>query len=268
MKTNLLIIFSGISLYLCGGCANPYSQFYQDFTGGKNILEDPQVIISTDEPKLRKGTDPKDDEKNMLEDGYCLIGHSCFNAGSVRQDTAVEQAKKVHADTVIVYSKYIHTLSGSMPLTMPDTQTSTTYHSGSIYGSGGGFANYSGTSYTTTYGTSTTYIPYHIAKYDYLATYWVKMKPPRLGILFDDLTDELRKKVESNKGVYIFAVVKGSPAFNNDLLSGDVIRRVNGIEVIDKWHLRNWLNETHPSVIELEIFRNGENISKKVQLQF
>lgn len=237
------------------GCTNPYSKFYQDLTGGKNILEEPRFIISMDEPKLRQGFDPNNDARNMLENGYCLIGQSCFNAGNVNQNGAVEQAKIVHADTIIVYNKYTHTLSGSMPVTTP------TYNSGTIYGSRGGMATYSGTSYTTNY------VPYNVARYDYYATYWVKMKPPRLGIHYKDLTNELRQKVGSNKGVYIIVVIKNSPAFNSDLLSGDIIRRVNGTEVIDEKHFHNWLKETNPSVIELEIFRNGENINKKIQLR-
>jgi hypothetical protein len=250
-------------LFVISGCKSPYSQFYQDYTGGKNILEDPRVIISTDEPKLKRGSNLDKDLINMIEEGYSIIGMSSFNAANINQNEAVEQAKKVHADTVIVYSGYSHTVSGVMPLTVPNTQTS--YNSGSIYGSGGGFANYSGT--TTTYGTSTTYMPYNIARYNYLATYWVKMKPPRLGIQFKDLTDELRQKVGSNKGIYIVAIVKNSPAFDSDLLSGDIIRRANGIEVIDEKHFFNWLNEAKPSLIEFEIFRNGENIIKKVQLR-
>jgi len=262
MSKRTLLAFSLI--LVISGCTNPYSQFYQDFTGGKNILDDPTVIIPTDNPKIIAGTNIESDSKRMLEDNYWHLGQSSFNGASVRQDAAVAQAKKVHADTVIVYSKYTNAVSGVMPMTVPNTQTS--YHSGMIYGSGGGSANYFGSS--TTYGSETTYIPYNIRRYDYGATFWIKCKPPRLGAIFADLTDELRKKAESNKGVYIFAVVRGSPAFNSDLLSGDVIRRVNGIEVIDRWHLYNWLNETHPSVIEFEIFRNGANISKKVQLQF
>ena len=140
-----------------------------------------------------------------------------------------------------------------MPVTTP------TYNSGTIYGSGGGMASYSGTSYTTNY------VPYNVTRYDYLATYWVKGTPPRTGIYYEDLNDELRKKVESNKGIYILAVVKGSPAFNSDLLAGDIIRRVNGTEVVDRKHFENWLDETNPSVIEFEIYRNGETILKKVQ---
>jgi hypothetical protein len=238
------------------GC-NPYSQFYQDRTGGKNILEDPRVIISTGEPKLRQGINPDDDLISMLENGYGLIGVSSFNANaeSVSQNAAVEQAKKVHADTVIVYNKYTHTLSGSMPVTTP------TQHSGTIYGSGGYFASYSGSSSTTNY------VPYQVARCDYFAAYWVKLTPPRLGIHFDDLTDELRKIVGSNKGIYVYVVVKGSPAFNSDILIGDIIRRVNGIEVIDSSHYYKWFEETHPSEIEFEIFRNGKNISKKVILR-
>jgi hypothetical protein len=252
---------------LISGCANPYSKFYQDFTEGKNILEDPKVIISSGEPKLKREFDPNNDTKNMLEEGYCLIGQSCFNADSISQDAAVTQAKNVHADTVIIYNKYTHTVSGVRPLIMPNMQTGTAYHSGTIYGSGGGFANYSGSSHITTYGTSTTYVPFQIMRYDYLATYWVKIKPPRLGIVWGDLTDEIRSKIASNKGVYILCVIKDSPAFNNDLLTGDVIRRVNGIEVIDKNNFMKWFEETHPSVIDFEIFRNGENITKRVQLR-
>jgi DNA-directed RNA polymerase subunit RPC12/RpoP len=256
-------------LCVISGCANPYSKFYQDCTGGQ-YWDESRIITSTGEPKLRQGINPKDYEKNMLEDGYCLIGRSCFNSdvGSVNHFEAVEQAKKIHADTVIVYDNYTHTVSGVRPLVVPDMRTGTAYHSGTIYDSGGGFANYSGSSQITTYGSSTTYVPYKVDRYDCFATYWVKVKPPRLGIYSKDLTDELRKKVGSNKGIYITVVVKDSPAFNSDLLAGDVIRRVNGIEVIDQDHYLKWLNETHPSAIDFEIFRNGENITKRVQPQY
>lgn len=260
--TRLLLLLP--LLLVISGCTNPYSQFYtESFMGGKNILDDPTFIIPTDNPKLIAGTNIESDSKRMLGDNYRLLGQSSFNSATVRQDLAIQHAKKIHADTVITYSAYTNTVSGSMPMTVPNTQTS--YHSGSIYGSGAGSANYFGSS--TTYGSTTTYMPYHIRRYDYYASFWVKANPPRLGICFGDLSDELRKKVGSNKGIYILAVVKGSPAFNSDLLTGDVIRRVNGIEVIDKNFFWNWLNETHPSIIEFEIFRNGENISKKVQLR-
>jgi membrane-associated protease RseP (regulator of RpoE activity) len=147
-------------------------------------------------------------------------------------------------------------------MTVPHTQTS--YDSGTIYGSGGGFANYSGTS--TTFGSETTYMPYSVRRYDYYASFWVKAKPPILGVYYENLTDELRRKIESNKGVYITVVIKDSPAFNADLLNGDVIRKLNDTEVIDRTHFGKLIAENKGQEIKVEIFRNGKTITKQIQL--
>ncbi len=87
-----------------------------------------------------------------------------------------------------------------------------------------------------------------------------------MGIHFDNLTDELRRKVESNKGVYIVVVVKDSPAFNADLLKGDIIRKFNNIEVASGSHFTNLIAENRDKQIELEIFRNGKAIVKQIRL--
>jgi len=94
---------------------------------------------------------------------------------------------------------------------------------GSAYGYGG-YASYSGTAYTTTYGSKTTYIPYTVHRSDYLATYWIKMKPPIFGTHIKDLTPEIRQQIGSNKGMLVYAVIKGSPAFEADILKGDVLK--------------------------------------------
>jgi hypothetical protein len=244
------------------GCTNFYSKFYVDHTGGLGVLGNPRIIAPSGEPKLIQGSNVETDCLKMSENGYILIGESRFGTVSINQNMAVEQAKKVYADTVIVYSQYSNTISGIVPLTVPNTQT--TYHSGSIYGSGGVSANYSGSS--TTYGTQTTYIPYAETIYDYYATYWAKAKPMSLGINFGNLTDELRRKAESNKGVYITAVVKDSPAFNADLLRGDIIRKLNDTEVIDEVHFGKIIAENKGQQIKLEIFRDGKTIIKQIQL--
>jgi hypothetical protein len=266
---NTQILRISIWIILCltlGGCLNPYAQFYKDLTGGKDITQEPRIILSTSEPKLIQGTNADADIKNMLENSYVLIGFSSFNAANVSQQSAVEQAKRVHAETVIAYSCYTHTLQGVMPITTPDTQTYSGYSSGTVYGSNGGFANYSGSTYGTSYGTKTTYMPYAIARYDYSATFWVKMRPI-LGIHFDDLTDELRKKIGSNKGVYIKVVVKNSPAFAADLLPDDIIQRLNNIEVIDKEHLHQMLETGKSNEIEFQIYRNNQTLTKRIRLQ-
>jgi hypothetical protein len=243
------------------GCENPYSKYYTDLTGGKSVLDNPNVILPTEKPTLIRGSNPDIDDKAMMEDGYLPLGFSIFNAGDINHNDALKHAKKIHACTVVTYCEYTNTVSGIAPMTVPTTQTS--YHSGSVYGSGG-FANYSGTS--TTYGSTTSYIPYSYNRYDYYASYWIKAKTIRLGIHWNDLTEELRKKAGSNKGVYITAIVKGSPAFNGDLISGDVIRRFNEQEIIDRKHFQKLLDEVSNPAVELEIFRDGKTIKKQVQL--
>lgn len=257
----ILVLLS--TAFTFSGCTNSYSQYYTDLTGGQNILENPKVIQPTEEPKLIYGTNREIDEKTMMEDGYLPLGFSSFIASEINKNDALKHAKKIHASTVIIYYRYAGTVSGVMPINMPSTQTS--YHSGSIYGAGG-YANYSGTS--TTYGTTTTYMPYNISHYDFYASFWIKTKPMRLGVHWRDLTEELRQKLGSNKGVYVLAVVKGSPAFDSDILSGDVLRRMNGQEIIDCNHLQRLLDIVSEPAIELEIIRNGETIKKKIHLRF
>ncbi|OHB84320.1 MAG: hypothetical protein A2Z38_08395 [Planctomycetes bacterium RBG_19FT_COMBO_48_8] len=255
---NKIMLLSALLLVM-SGCSNPYTQFYTDYTEGINVLNDPRFIVGTSEPKLFNGSTIEQDRQRMLENGYMMIGASSFNGAGVRQRAAIEQAKKVYADTVIVYCQYRNTRSGSMPLTFPDTQT--TYHSGSIYGSGGS-ASYFGSS--TTYGTKTTYIPYSVDRYDYLATFWLKAKPPRLGIHFRDLTPEERKSMGTNKGTCIAVVVKNSHAFEADLMPGDIVQKFNDVEVIDAYHLHSTLDRFEGRTIRLEISRQGKKIVKEV----
>lgn len=268
-------------LLLClvlGGCAtNPYKQFFTDLTGGIDVSKSPKCIISTEDPKIYQGADVDQDYQRMLEEGYGLLGYSSFNAGAVSQKLAIRQGKEIHASIILVYSKYTHTESGVLPLTLPDTKTTQTsasgtgYSSGNIYGSGGsatyhGSGQYSGAATTTTYGTKTTYIPYNTQRYDYLTSYWIKVKPPVLGINATDLTPEERKTLGSNKGIKIIAVVKGSPAFVADLFKGDILTKINDKEIIDVPSLMGLLNEFKGKKVTLKVFRDNQFLNKEVQL--
>jgi len=258
MKKTLV---SSILLIIITGCSNPYTQFYTDYSGGINVLNDPRFIISKGEPRLFGGSTIEQDRQRMLEDGYVLLGASSFNAAEGSQRDAIRQAKKIHADTVIFYQEYRNTQSGSIPITTPDMQTSS--HSGSIYGSGMS-ASYFGSS--TTYGSKTTYMPYSVDRYNYLATFWIKAKPPRLGIHFRDLTPKERAIAGTNKGTFIGVVVKNSPAFEADLLPGDIIQKFNEVEIVDGEHFSSMFGRYEGRTIRLEISRQGKKIVKEVTL--
>jgi hypothetical protein len=259
-----LIIFFGLALFM-QGCVTPFSEFYRDQTGGIEITTLPEVVITRGEPKVLHGSNEEEDSLKMLEDGYGLIGYSSFNAGDVDENGAITQAKKVHASVVILYSKYTNTVSGSMPLTLPDTQTSSTSLYGDVYSSGG-YASYSGSAYTTTYGTKTTYIPYSVRRYDYMATYWVKFKKPIFGVHVKDLTTKMRQEINSNKGMLVNAVIKGSPAFQADILKDDVLRRIGDVEIYKYESIQKALAKYAGQVVNVIVLRNGKEIEKEIQL--
>lgn len=258
------ILIAGF-LILLSGCAGPFGQFYYDQTGGVDITQVPSVLVSNDPPTLIRGSHPEKDGQKMLEDGYLIVGYSSFNAGNVNENDAITQAKKVHAAVVLLYSRYTNTVSGAMPLTLPDTQTSNTSMFGSVQGYGGS-ATYSGSAYTTTYGTRTTYIPYSVTRYDYFATYWIKTKRPVFGVHSRDLNDELRQQIGSNKGALVIAVVKGSPAFRADILKGDILRRIGTVDIYDVSSVQEALPQHAGEEVTVEILRNSTSIEKQVKL--
>ena len=162
-----LLAVSILTISTCG-CSNPYSAYYQDLTNGQQVVGAKNMQPETVDVRVVQGGNVDEDTKGMMREGYIVIGVSAFNAGAVNPQGAKRQAQKVGAEVVIVYNQYTNTVSGVMPFQQPTTQTSTTYHSGSVYGYGGGMATFSGTSQTTTYGSQTTYIPYNVDRYDYL----------------------------------------------------------------------------------------------------
>jgi hypothetical protein len=247
------------------GCAGPFMTFYQDKTGGTDLTKSTAVILPTGEPKMFRGNDKNLDAQRMLEEGYNLVGFSSFNDANVYVRGALIQAKRVHAETVLIYSKYTGTVSGVMPLTLPETQTSTTTFSGSGVGSSG-YSSFSGTANTTTYGTQTTYIPYSTDRYDYLATYWIKMKPSAFGVNVRELTAELRQQVGSNKGVHVLTVIKNSPAWKADILTNDIIRKMSNVDIVDPPTFTKAVRDNVGKTVTVEIVRDSRTIVKEVML--
>jgi hypothetical protein len=257
----LLLVVLGILLL---GCAQPYAQYYHDKTQGKDISK--YVEVSTTEPQLMRGTDVKSDGLKMMENGYILLGISDFYGRKFNENQAVDQAKKVNASIVIVYSKFMDTISGTTPLILPDTKTSTTNVIANVYGSSGYASGY-GSGTTTTYGTKTMYMPYTIDRFEQGATYWAKKKyPPVLGVRVAELTPELRQKIGSNKGLLVIAVEKQSPAFRADILNGDILIKINNKEIYDQSTLESACRPNAENKVPILLMRDGKEIVKEVAL--
>jgi membrane-associated protease RseP (regulator of RpoE activity) len=231
------------------------------------------LIFTTEEPKVLIGGDWKIDEQKLAEEGYWPIGYSSFHGPQINQQQAIDKAKELKAAIVVLYSRYLDTKSGYQPVVLPDTQTTRSNAqvtaSGSAYGSGGwatGSATAYGTGSSTTYGTKTVYQPFSIDRFDQGAIYWVKKKPGILGTIPTDLPPEIRQKIGSNKGVLVFNIVKGSPAFAADIMRGDIIKKVNNIEIIDLKQFSEVMAPNANKKITITVLRDGKEIVKEVKL--
>lgn len=259
----LLFVFLAAGLV---GCANPYASFYFDQTGGLDVTQSDRVVLSDAPPKIYRGSEPGADGKALLQMGYAMVGYSHFNAASASEPQLVEQAKKVHAEMVVTYSEYTNTVSGSIPLVLPNTTTSSTTMTGSAYGSGG-YTSMTGSAYTTTTGSQTTYIPYNTNRYDFFATYWVKMKPFSFGAYFEDLTAEVRREIGSNKGIIVTTVVNDSPAFIADIFEGDILKSFNGQEIVNAADFAAKISASSGQRVEVGVLRGAELLLKQVELR-
>jgi len=254
-----------LTLVALSGCSSAFSKFYHDQTGGANVRQSSVVQADVDKPKLYYGVDVKADYIRMSEDGFELIGYSSFNASAQKEKGAIRQARKVHASIVLLYVTYTNTVSGVRPLMLPDNQSSTTSLYGNAYGPGGS-TTFSGTAHTTTQGSQIAYMPYSVNLYDYMATYWVKMKPPIFGVIVEDLSTETRRKIGSNKGQYVIGVIKNSPAFRADILRGDILRKIGDVEVSDRESFIDAITRGAGQTVHVLIYRDGEEIEKDVTL--
>lgn len=202
------------------GCAtNRYQQFYRPYVHtDASSLQEVEWLKEGEEPHLYQTDNLGRDFRTLRSKKYLLIGYSSFNDSYQDENQIKEQARRVGATLVLTNSKYTDTETSTKNLYIPTT--STTYHSGSFYGSSGG--GYSGAS--TTRGSSVIPVTTHQRRYDQHAYFFVKStKKLKFGVILSDLSEETKVKLKRNTGVLVDIVVEDSPAFYANILSGDVL---------------------------------------------
>lgn len=252
-----------VSLLLGACMANGYQKFYVGVSGE---LSDYQYFEG--QPQLYPTNDFDRDIDQLARRGYFPIGQSAFSGQIENTKNALKQASRVGAEIVLVSSKYVDTVSGSIPWQSPTTTTSTTNVYGSTQGTIGTtpYAGiYTGTGTTTTRGTQTTYIPYSYQRYNQRAIYF-SSKRLLLGVVFGPIPNTLRKELSTNKGVFVRIVVNDTPAFFADIFDGDIIMAVNDVAVYSPAELNNLLRRSAGKTVSLEIYRGGARIVKSALL--
>lgn len=264
----LLSIVALLGLNLVG-CATGYKDFYRPINGAT-----PEMIAarrSAPPPATPAVEHAQPGSGQLIADaymkrGYGLIGQSNFNSGRGESDgAAVRQAQEVGADLVVIMDpKYTGSVTTSVPLTLPTSSTARTSGTATAYGAGGAVTAY-GNSTSTTYGTTTSYIPMTVNRSDYAAMYFVKMKAS-LGISGRDLNDEERQQLQTNKGIVVRLVTDGSPAYEADILVGDIIVMLDGQSVPSSGNFSALIREKAGQKITLSLVRKGQHIEKTIQL--
>jgi len=284
---NKFYIFLLSFMFLFVNCAttnekaktNPFKQYYESFYAPQTSIS-PYDSTHSKTPKLYEGNfnSAVQNIKTLERANYIVMGTSDFNGGKVDKEEAVVFGKELGADYVLFYSSYTNTISGTLPVTLPSTKTETTQKTGNvtdygnIYGTDGsaslsGNTSYSETSTKATQEKKTTYFPYSVDRYNYAAVYFIgNPNPIILGVIFNNLSPDIKKRIGSNKGVIVTTVINGTPAFMTDILEGDIIRKANSIEIIDAGSLHSFLDLYEGERVKFEIIRDDKTIIKEVQL--
>jgi hypothetical protein len=186
-------------------------------------------IVNNDEPKLYAGKDKVADKLRMEQRGFELIGYSDFQAGDVPPEMAIPQAKKLHADTVLLYSERVNTSPASVRLQqMRDANSANNK------------ANVS---------------------YQYFASYWVKLAKPSLGVHVK--VPEVGEKVE---GLEVMVVLEGSAAQAAGLMKDDILVSIGDVLLTNVEDLSKAVQQYAGQTVDMVYIRERMRHQEKLTL--
>ncbi len=270
---NLFVLF----LLLLAGCQNGYSSFYHPNFDQKSpppgLAGNIKFLGQNETPQIYTSNDPDRDIKIARSKYWVVIGYSSFNGAMGTQAQVIREAKSIGASMVLVTSKFTGNRNITTPLFIPNNQT--TYYNGTtngqIYGNYGGMANYNSntTGTATTYGTTVVPMTTVQSRFDQTAVYFVQVtKRLKFGVSLVELTPELRAQYERNTGALVDIVFEDSPAFNANILPGDIITEVDGKNLDNPGEFNQDVLGSHPKngLLPVKIIRNGVEKTINVQL--
>lgn len=254
------------SVLFAAGCQNPYTTFYSP------ILPEDQrgnLLPFSGETRLLSASSSDEFAKlniDLQRQSYALLGSVAFTSGGGNYVSAVNaRAKELAADVVLLRAAHEGSIQGVLPVvTVQPGQTSTTTTTGTasanVYGPGGtGYGNavYSGQSQTTTMPTShTTLVPATFERYGFYAGFYRKRTYP-FGAFWSPLTNEQRRTLQRNGGLMVDGVVDGSPAFDANILPGDVLISIASQPITTSEGLSQLVASLNGRTVAVGVIRGG-----------
>ena len=193
--------------------------------------------------KMYVSNHKEEDDISMLENGFDLMGSSGFTGGDVPADQALEFAKTIKADRVLVYSKYGSSKTADSKIQLIKEAAKTGKE-------------------LTEKDLATPPV-----EYKYYASYWAKLPAPLFGVHVIKLAKKESpddEKAVEEKGLKVIAVIKDSAAAKANLKRGDVLLKL-GDTVLEKPEqlsapVQKYQGKTVPIVYE----RAGEENTEEV----
>jgi len=239
------------------GCTNPYREAYVHLAGDPGtgpaggLTAEPLAAAAPPEAFLSE--DLTADGLDLLERGYVCIGRAVFLGPRASVTEALEQATDVGAEIVLVSRAYVDTIQ--------DVVTRSRWRAvGSYHCAGGHGHHHHGLDYVIVEEP----VVFTYDRYYHGATFWAPCSPPPRGMHLRDLTLEERRRLGSNRGAVLMAAIRGMPAFEADLVPGDVIRAIDGAEISGAEDLRARLRIAEGRAVTLRIARPDVTIDRLV----
>ena len=219
---------------------NPFEKNYQAQNTGNLVSKE-----ANPDTKMYVSNHKNEDNISMLESGYDMMGSSGFEAGDTPPELALQHAKAIKADTVLVYSKFATTKSAVSKIQMIKEAAK----------KGGGEVDAKDLEAEAT-------------RYNYYASYWAKLPRPLLGVhvikLVPKQSDDAPAAVV--KGLTILAVIKDSPAAKAGLVRGDVLTKIADVELNKPEELSALVGKNQGKNVVIEYERAAAKVATKAQI--
>ncbi len=237
MMKKILLVLVFMSVQMVQAEENLYAKHYKEQNGRglKSLLVEPDT-------KMYVSNHADEDNIDMLERGYDMMGSTGFEAGSIMPNMALTHAKAIKADVVLVYSKYASKKSSLSQLQLLKEAAETT-------------------------GEIDEKALEADEKYRYYASYWAKVPMPIFGLHVIKLKHKDKDgNVTPLDGLKVLAVIKGSPAYKAGLKRGDVLMKLGDFDLQEPEALGPAVGRYQGQQVEVAFEREGAPVVTKATL--
>lgn len=238
MKKMLAVALLTLSLQTVQAAENLYAKHYKEQNGRglKSLVAEPNT-------KMYVSNHSDEDNIDMLERGYDMMGSTGFEAASIMPDMALEHGKSIKADVVLVYSKYANKKSSLSKLeTIKEAAKTTGEVDAELLEEGE-------------------------ERYQYYASYWAKLPMPLLGLHVIKLTlKNDTGELEAEDGLKVLAVIKGSPAARAHIHRGDVLIKIGDIDLKKPEALSMAVHKYQGQTVDVVYSRDGQPTTTKASI--